>query len=125
MTLDCLCNGRYLHLNFDVTSCDFHHHVTSLKAVITVLPREVITVRSLAYYISIIFGTEIMKTDILISHLILQLHIIFQTLFIMVTLRKQLIHKKHVTLTSFTERDLSYIRVRDSLAPVYTVGNPV
>jgi hypothetical protein len=47
MTLECVCNGRYLHLNFDVTSCDFHHHVTSVKAVITILPREVITVRSL------------------------------------------------------------------------------
>jgi hypothetical protein len=47
MTLDFLFNGQYLHLNFDVTSCDFHHHVTSVKAVITIQPREVITVRSL------------------------------------------------------------------------------
>jgi hypothetical protein len=47
MTLDFLCNGRYLHLNFDVTLCDFYHHVTSVKAVITILPSEVITVRGL------------------------------------------------------------------------------
>jgi hypothetical protein len=32
MTLDFLCNGRYLYLNFDVTSCDFHHYVTSVRA---------------------------------------------------------------------------------------------
>jgi hypothetical protein len=50
MTLDFLCNGRYLHLNFDVTSFDFHHHVTSMKAVIAILLREVITVRSLELY---------------------------------------------------------------------------
>jgi hypothetical protein len=36
MTLDFLCNGQYLNLIFDVTSYDFHDHVTSANVVITI-----------------------------------------------------------------------------------------
>jgi hypothetical protein len=70
MTLDFLCNGRYLNLNFDVTSCDFHHHVTSVKALITIMPREVITVRSLIknyINVTIIQGKATLQTCSIIN----------------------------------------------------------
>jgi hypothetical protein len=55
---------------------------------------------------SIIFGTEITKTDIFITHFFLIVAFSFRTVNDVI-LRIQFIHKRHAAMTSFRARDLS------------------